>query len=144
MTAFSADRELRLRSHDPDRERDVIESMKQTDQNRIQSFAFIISVCAAACFSICFMANLGAVESSTIWHKPQLQSRINPNDASVESLVRLPALGIGRAGAIVTYRENFIKKTGKSLAFEDCNDLLKVSGIGPKTVQGISEWLEFE
>ena len=90
------------------------------------------------------MASLGAGESPTDRRDTQLQSRINPNDALVESLVRLPGLGIGRAGAIVTYRENFKKKHGKSLAFEDCNDLLKVSGIGPKTVQNISEWLEFE
>ena len=58
--------------------------------------------------------------------------------------MRLPGLGAGRAGAIVTYRENFTKKNGKSLAFEDCNDLLQISGIGPKTVQGLRDWLEFE
>lgn len=118
--------------------------MRQADQNRIQSFAFVISVCAAACFSISFMANLGAVESNFIRRESQFQIRINPNKAPVESLVRLPNLGIGRAGAIVTYRENFKKNDGKGLAFEDCNDLLKISGIGPKTVQSISEWLEFE
>lgn len=144
MTAFSADRALRPRSHDPDRARYIIESMKQTDQNRIQSLAFVISVCAAACLSIRFTANLGAVESHTVRREPQLHSRINPNDAPVESLVRLPGLGIGRAGAIVTYRKNFKRKNGKSLAFEDCNDLLRISGIGPKTIQSISEWLEFE
>lgn len=53
-------------------------------------------------------------------------------------------MGVGRAGAIVAYRENFKKKNGKSLAFEDCDDLLKISGIGPKTVQGMSEWLTFD
>jgi len=58
--------------------------------------------------------------------------------------VRLPGLGIGRAGAVVAYRENFRKNRGQGLAFEDCNDLLKISGIGPKTVQNISAWLEFE
>jgi competence protein ComEA len=90
------------------------------------------------------MANLGAVELNSSQPESRLQNRINPNDASIENLMRLPGLGVGRAGAIVAYRENFIKKTGKSLAFEDCNDLLRVSGIGPKTVQGIREWLEFE
>ena len=98
----------------------------------------------AACLCIGLMANLRAVESNAIRDEPPLQNRINPNDASVESLMRLPGLGVGRAGAIVAYRENFIKKNGKRLAFEDCNDLLKISGIGPKTVQGISDWLEFE
>ena len=118
--------------------------MRQKDQNRIQSFAFMISMGAAVCFCIGLMANLRAGESNAIRHEPPLQNRINPNDAPVESLMRLPGLGAGRAGAIVAYRENFIKKNGKNLAFEDCNDLLKINGIGPKTVKGLSEWLEFE
>jgi len=122
----------------------LMSRMRQTDQNRIQSFAFMISICAAVCFCIGFMANLQAVEPNAIRPEPPLQNRINPNDAPVESLMRLPGLGAGRAGAIAAYRENFIKKNGKRLAFEDCNDLLKISGIGPKTVQGLSEWLEFE
>jgi DNA uptake protein ComE-like DNA-binding protein len=44
----------------------------------------------------------------------------------------------------VAYRENFRKNNGNSLAFEDCDDLLKVGGIGPKTVQSVSEWLKFD
>ena len=118
--------------------------MRQAYQNRIQSFAFVISACVAIGFSGSFMVSLQAFESGTVRHESQLQGRINPNDAPVESLVRLPGLGIGRAGAIVAYRENFKKKNGKRLAFEDCNDLLKINGIGPKTVQNISEWLEFD
>lgn len=101
-------------------------------------------MCVAACCCIGFIANLRAVEPNVIRHEAELQNRINPNNASVESLMRLPGLGVGRAGAIVAYRENFTKKNGKSLAFEDCNDLLKISGIGPKTVLGIKDWLEFE
>jgi competence ComEA-like helix-hairpin-helix protein len=118
--------------------------MRQAYQKRIQSFAFVISACVAIGFSGSFMASLQAFEPGTVRHESQLQGRINPNDAPVESLVRLPGLGIGRAGAIVAYREDFKKKNGKSLAFEDGDDLLKVSGIGPKTVQRINEWLEFE
>jgi DNA uptake protein ComE-like DNA-binding protein len=44
----------------------------------------------------------------------------------------------------VDYRANFAEKCGKSAAFEDSNDLLKVKGIGVKTVQSISEWLKFK
>lgn len=73
----------------------------------------------------------------------RLDSRINPNDATVESLVRLPGLGLGRAGAIVAYRES-VYREGRRPAFENLEDLRKIRGIGPKTVQGISEWITFD
>jgi len=72
-----------------------------------------------------------------------LDSRLNPNDATVESLVRLPGLGLGRAGAIVAYRESLYRE-GRYPAFENCEDLRKVRGIGPKTVQNISAWITFD
>ena len=118
--------------------------IQQTEarQNRIQSFAFIIAVSIAVLFSVGFTA-------SSFWGAEQLcgielDSRINPNEAMAASLVRLPGIGIGRAGAIVAYRENFSKKEGDRPAFETAADLQKVRGIGPKTVQNISRWLKFE
>ena len=72
-----------------------------------------------------------------------MDSLINPNDAPVESLVRLPGMGLGRAGAIVAYRESLYQQ-GMAAAFENREDLRKVRGIGPKTVQGISEWIIFD
>jgi competence ComEA-like helix-hairpin-helix protein len=117
--------------------------MGQTSQHRIQSFAFVISVCAAVCFSWCFVWNFGAGEPAGGQSTTQLEGRINPNEAPVESLARLPGLGIGRAGAIVAYRENVVRE-GKNPAFQDCDDLQNVRGIGPKTAQGISEWITFE
>lgn len=74
----------------------------------------------------------------------ELESRINPNVAPVESLVRLPGLGISRAGAIVAYREGFNRANGARAAFERGDDLQKISGIGPKTVQDMGEWIKFE
>ena len=118
--------------------------MRQAHQNRIQSFAFVISICIAVCFSYSYIAGLRANEPASGRDRSPLDCRVNPNDAPVESLVRLPGVGVGRAGAIVAYRKNFMKNSNKNLAFEDCNDLLKVSGIGPKTVQGMSEWLTFD
>jgi competence ComEA-like helix-hairpin-helix protein len=112
-------------------------------QNRIQSFAFVISVCVAVCFSCGFASNLLPFGSAFGECEIELESRINPNDAPVASLVRLPGIGMARAGAIVAYRE-FIGKVGNSPAFRNCDDLQKVSGIGPKTVRNISEWLKFE
>lgn len=72
-----------------------------------------------------------------------LDSRINPNEAPVQSLVRLPGLGLERAGAIVAYRET-ARRQGTGPAFGNCRDLQKIRGIGPKTVQDISEWMTFE
>jgi competence ComEA-like helix-hairpin-helix protein len=110
-------------------------------QDRIQSFAFAVSVCVCALFSIGF-----AVSSLAAFKRPsgiELEERINPNDAPIESMVRLPGIGIARAEAIVAYRESF-GESGQSKAFQNSDDLQKIKGIGPKTVQNISGWLKFE
>ena len=115
-------------------------------QNRIQSFAFVISVCVAVCFSCGFASNLLPFGSAFGECEIELESRINPNDAPVASLVRLPGIGMARAGAIAAYRQRsqFIGKDSNSPAFRNCDDLQKVRGIGPKTVQNINLWLKFE
>ena len=121
-----------------------MEDMRRAMQNRIQSFAFVISVCIAVCFSFGFISNSGKSQQNFTRCEVELEGRINPNLAPVESLVRLPGMGPGRAGAIVEYRENFNGKDAASPAFRNCDDLQKVKGIGPKTVQNISEWLRFD
>ncbi len=122
--------------------------MQQSEarQKPIQSFAFVISVCVAVCFSYGFVSNLARSGSAFSGCEIELESRINPNDAPVASLVRLPGIGMARAGAIVAYRQRsqFVGIDSNSPAFRNCNDLQKVSGIGPKTVQNINEWLKFE
>ena len=119
--------------------------MTEVRQKRIQSFAFVIAVSVCVLFSVVFAV------SSLVWSgeasggcEIKLEGRINPNDAPVASLVRLPGIGIGRAGAIVAYREEFGEQNGNKPAFQNPNDLQKVKGIGPKTVENISEWLKFE
>lgn len=110
-------------------------------QGRLQSFAFVLSVCGCFLLSACFAASsLLAVRQSSVI---ELDGRVNPNEAPVSSLVRLPGIGVSRAGAIVAYRENFGKE-GQNKAFRCSDDLQKVKGIGPKTVQSIGEWLKFE
>ena len=69
-----------------------------------------------------------------------LDQKINPNNASVASLIRLPGIGPGRAAAIVEYRGTM---TGSTKAFGSCSDLEKVKGIGPKTAESIERWLCF-
>jgi len=111
-------------------------------QKRIQSFAFVISVCVCVLFSVGFaVSSLSQFQQS---HEIGLDERINPNDASVTSLVRLPGIGFGRAEAIAAYRENFGERELNRPAFRNCDDLQKVRGIGPKTVENISQWLKFE
>jgi len=113
-------------------------------QNRIQSFAFVIGVFLTVCLSLCFIPNPGRYESDFDRCDITLDSRLNPNNAPIESLVRLPGLGIGRAGAIVAYRESFNEKNSGSRAFHNYNDIQKVKGIGPETVKNIGEWLKFD
>jgi len=115
--------------------------MREARQKSIQSFAFVLSVCAAFCICLVFVWEFaGSGQSCEI----KMESRINPNDAPIESLVRLPGIGVSRAGAIVDYRDKFADKDGGNPVFQSCNDLQKVRGIGPKTVQNISEWVKFE
>lgn len=126
---------------DLDQQLYTINNMEHAVQNRIQSFAFVISVCLAVYCSFGFISNHHRDSKQCAI---ELEGRINPNDAPIESLVRLPGLGIGRAGAIITYRENVNTKNAGSLVFHNCEDLKKVKGIGSKTVQNVSQWLKFE
>ncbi len=95
------------------------------------------------CLSCVLVSTSGMDAQLRSGDRARLDSRINPNDATVESLVRLPGLGLGRAGAIVAYRES-VYREGRRPAFENLEDLRKIRGIGPKTVQGISEWITFD
>ena len=118
--------------------------MDRDRQNSIQSFAFVVSTCVAVSLCCGFVSNPGADESTLDQPEIELESRINPNLAPVESLVRLPGLGISRAGAIVAYRKSFNRANDARAAFERGDDLQRISGIGPKTVQNMSEWMKFE
>ena len=116
-----------------------------TEQNGIQSFAFVIGVCAALCFCIGFAtSSLVRFERAFGACEIELDESINPNDAPPASLIRLPGIGVSRAAAIVAYREDFSRQNGSIPAFQNCDDLQKVKGIGPKTAQNISGWLKFE
>ncbi len=115
--------------------------MTEARQNRIRSLAFVISVCMCVLLSLGFISGFRNVRQT---YEVELESRINPNDAPAASLIRLPGIGVARALAIVAYREEFGKKDGNHPAFQNCDDLCKVRGIGPQTAKNISEWLKFE
>ena len=114
---------------------------KDDEQNRHHCLAFIIAIVVAALLSALFASS--GFSRTQQPHEIILEGRINPNVAPAPSLARLPGVGLTRAGAIVGYRNSFEQQSDRQ-AFVDCNDLDKVKGIGPKTVQNISPWLKFE
>jgi competence protein ComEA len=124
--------------------RDVIagDSRPEGKGDKVSSFAFVIG--AGMCFlcSLCFIVS--GRTGTKYSYDVKLDERINPNEASAASIARLPGIGIGKAEAIVAYRENFRKETGSNCAFRSCDDLKRVEGIGPKTIQDIGRWLKFE
>lgn len=65
-----------------------------------------------------------------------LEKRIDPNAANEAELKLLPRVGPVLAGRIVTNRDEYGP-------FRDANDLQRVSGIGPKTVERIAPMLQF-
>ncbi len=65
---------------------------------------------------------------------------VNPNLATLDSLVRLPGVGPSTAGSIIEYRQDI--PDGKE-AFTKPADMQGVKGIGPKTVEKIEPWLNF-
>ena len=119
-------------------------SIQQTDagRNRIQSFAFVIAAGVSVFLSVCFAVPGGAASERT--YKNLLESRINPNDATAASLARLPGIGPVRAEAIAAYSERFREHNEGGRVFQNCADLQKVKGIGPRTAQNMCEWLRFE
>ena len=108
---------------------------------RTQSFAFVLSVCFCVILCISFLLDAsGGPDAVGI----ELESRINPNDAPVSSLVRLPGIGMSKAAAIVAYRDAYRISGAAGRAFSDCNDLQNIKGIGPKTAEAIAGWVVFE
>ena len=119
--------------------------MIKLGQNKTQPFTgsqFVIAagiaVVLCALFGFLSLSRAGQLSNT------RLAGRINPNDAPVASMIRLPGIGISRAMAISAYRDKVSKKTDGRAVFETIEDLQKVKGIGPKTTKNINPWLKFE
>jgi DNA uptake protein ComE-like DNA-binding protein len=117
--------------------------MADDRQKRIQSFAFVISALAAFCFAVYFAPNFVQINSDSDNAVLQVANQINPNIAEIDSMIRLPDIGFSRAEAIIEYRYNFVNKNNRE-AFGCPDDLQKVAGIGPKTINNMKELLEFK
>ncbi|MCK5226045.1 MAG: helix-hairpin-helix domain-containing protein [Planctomycetes bacterium] len=121
--------------------------MAKIKQDKIQLFAFVIAVLISVCLSVCFAGPKLSqlfIAADGSGCEIKLDDKLNPNYATVESLARLPGVGLARAEAIVAYRENFNGKNGDSPVFQSCYDLQKIDGLGPKITKNINRWLKFE
>ena len=67
--------------------------------------------------------------------------RINPNTASIASLVRLDGIGRARAMDIIHFRQTH-RQDGP--VFQTAHDLEHIRGIGPKTAEKMLPWLVFD
>ncbi len=77
--------------------------------------------------------------------------KVNPNIAPWQELALLPGIGTAKANAIVSFRENQLKRFSSTnlenssiSIFKSPQDLNLVPGIGEKTIENISEYLLFE
>ena len=70
---------------------------------------------------------LSYMTSVALAYGPSASAKVNINTASAQQLTTLPGIGPKKAEAIVVYR----KANG---AFAAVDDLVKVKGIGPKTL----------
>jgi len=104
--------------------------------------AFFVASVVAVVLGLCFaFDNVNAKGGAAVF---ELESRINPNDAPAAGLMMLPGIGMARAQAIISYREQFRQNHPDELPFQNCRDLDKVKGIGPVTLGNICEHLKFK
>jgi competence protein ComEA len=103
-----------------------------------RAFILVIVLALAGCLVYTALAWYGDRSAPPI----VLEDTINPNTASLASLIRLPGVGPQRAQAIVDYRTKIEGERG-SPAFRDLKDLDSVPGLGPVTVQAIAPYLRF-
>ncbi len=118
--------------------------MTDIRQDRIQSFAYVIGVFFCICLFVLFIFNPARFSSKASGIEIVLENRINPNNATAESLIRLPGVGPVRAAALIEYRQELYSKNPGKPAFENLKDLQNVNGIGPRTAETIAPWLKFE
>lgn len=107
-------------------------------------------LCASCIYRFCqhhyYVARPFVLARSESNIKPlTLTDKINPNRAPWSSLTRLPGIGPQRAQDIIEYRKQYDqKRNDQSPPFGDAQDLQKIKGIGPKTVEKLKDYLVFQ
>jgi competence ComEA-like helix-hairpin-helix protein len=108
----------------------------------VQSLGFIVGSCACLVLSAAFALEACHRTDGSPGLGPG--GRINPNEASVASLTRLPGIGLTRARAIVLFRNRLRTEQGRDPAFRNAEDLAQIKGVGPATIDGMRAWLRFD
>ena len=73
----------------------------------------------------------------------ELADLIDPNDADIPTLSALPLIGDKRAAEIVAYRNRVRRNDPDRIAFTRVEDLLRIRGIGPATIEQLRPFLIF-
>jgi competence ComEA-like helix-hairpin-helix protein len=118
------------------------EAANNRGQEAVQSLGFLVGLCACVIAATLFAgAALHRVSGSP---RSPFTARVNPNNASVSSLARLPGVGATRARAIADFRDDVKTRQGRREVFRCAEDLAQVKGIGPATVEAMRPWLQFD
>jgi competence ComEA-like helix-hairpin-helix protein len=105
------------------------------EQAKIQSLAFLLSICICSAVSVCLVLLYSTALADS--QRLVLDDKLNPNVETAVSMARLPSFGQAKAKAVAEYRQS-------GGVFERADDLDKIKGIGPKTVENIRPYLRFE
>ena len=73
----------------------------------------------------------------------ELQDKLDPNTATLSDLSALPNLGPAMARRILDDREQFQKQHPNEPAYKSLNDLQRIKGIGPATLENLRPYLQF-
>lgn len=117
---------------------DGVPFVEKESLGKVETSAFALAVCVGLLLSVFFL--VGGFPQSRAGSNAKIDGRINPNTASIESLMRLDGIGASRAYDIVQYRRN----CDRQKAFETGDDLQAIRGIGPKTVEKMERCLCFD
>ena len=72
-----------------------------------------------------------------------LQNKLDPNTATLDDLSALPNLGPAMARRILEDRQQFQKQHPNQPPYQKLEDLQRIKGIGPATLENLRPYLKF-